>query len=142
MLLEVSGFPPDNPEVDDPSELPLVSLLVLVSSTPIVVAEEAAPVLVSPDPEELPSCIEVDVGVPSSGKVVVVGRAGAVLLSSPKVLPASPVMLVLVCTPDAPDEPPSSGCTGAGQEAKRTVGMMRRLFIVFLLRPQVRSTPF
>jgi hypothetical protein len=98
VLLEVSGFPPDDPEVDDPSELPLVSLLVLVSSTPMVVAAEAAPelpVLVSPDPVEVPSCIEVDVVVLPSAEVVV-GRPGEVLPSAPEVIPASPVVLVLV----------------------------------------------
>lgn len=97
VLLEVSGSPPDD-EVDDPAELPLVSLLVLVSSTPIVVVEEAAPelpLLVSPDPVELPSCIVVDAVVPSSGEVVV-GRAAEVLLSSPEVIPPAPVVLVLV----------------------------------------------
>jgi hypothetical protein len=98
VLLEVSGFSPDDPEVDDPSELPLVSLLVLVSSTPMVVAAEAAPelpVLVSPDPVELPPCIEVDVVVPPFAEVVV-GRAGEVLPSAPEVSSASPVVLVLV----------------------------------------------
>lgn len=97
LLLDVSGSPPDDPEVDDPSELPLVPLLVLVS-TPMVVAAEAAPelpVLVSPNPVELPPCIEVDVVVPPSAEVVV-GRAGEVLPSAPEVISASPVVLVLV----------------------------------------------
>lgn len=87
LLLEVSGASPDDPDVVPP-EFPLVSLPVLVSSTPTVVPEAAmpeVPVLVSLAPVELE--------VPSP-KEVVVGRPGEVLPSSP-VIPTPPVVLVL-----------------------------------------------